>query len=62
MYGTRFSILIGLIGNVWTLYALVYVTLGYFGVSELTRVSFASVTSIAALVEPILTYLATRKI
>ena len=62
VFSIRLSILLGLIGNSWTLYFLVYYGFTFFGFSVYVSVPLAFLAALAALVEPILMYFATGSI
>lgn len=56
MTKARLSIVIGLLFNMWTIYAAVYLALSDFGADKDITLSVAFLSALAALIEPILTY------
>jgi hypothetical protein len=61
MLRTRISILAVLIVNAWTIYLAVYYLLFFIGATTLAG-PLALLAGLAALLEPVLTYLATGRI
>ena len=61
MHRTRVSILTALIVNAWTMYAAVYYALFFMGATTVAG-PLALLAGMAALLEPVLTYLATGRI
>lgn len=61
MHKTRVSILTALIVNAWTIYVAVYYALSFIGATTVAG-PLALLAGLAALLEPVLTFLATGMI